>query len=80
MSATRDDLIRLRDEKRALDAVARTLCDCHFTDGFCRPDHTPECRCNNLAKSCLAAIKGRGMDLVWTCSPERRAEAKDPAE
>ena len=55
---------------RARDAIAKTLCECHFTDGFCIAHKNPECRCNKLAASCINAMLTRGVHPVWEYDPE----------
>ena len=63
---------KLRDRRRALDAIARELCESYFTDGFCNGSN-PDCKCRRLAAGSLNAMAVVGVEPVWVSSPERRA-------
>ncbi len=65
-----------RDRRRAFDAIARYLCERHFTDGFCNGS-TEGCTCRRLAEGALRAMKVVGVEPVWTSAPERRPVAKE---
>jgi len=54
---------------RAIDAIAETLCVCHFTDGFCggREGDRPDCKCRRLARESFDALTSRGMIIRWPC-------------
>jgi hypothetical protein len=40
---------------RRLERVAKEVCDCVLTDGFCIPNRNPRCRCWDVAR---AAVRG----------------------
>lgn len=54
-----------KHDARAVDAMARELCESHFTDGFCNPRGKPDCKCVRLAKGCLQSMKSVGVKPVW---------------
>lgn len=63
-----------RDNRRALDAIARALCLVHFTDGFCHGKNKG-CTCRKLAKRCISEMEAAGVLPVWVFAPERRKKA-----
>jgi hypothetical protein len=54
--------------ERAAEAIADTFCSMHLTDGFCTPSNKPDCRCKALAKTAMAQLRVRGMQVVWPYS------------
>ena len=74
------DELSERDRLRAQNAITDTICSMHMTDGFCRPDHKPDCRCHTLGRAAVTAMATRGVVPVWEHSPERREAAEKAAQ
>ncbi len=54
-----------KHQLRAATALAEHVCATRLTDGFCRSENRPECRCWQEADGLLKAMGSRGVFPVW---------------
>ena len=54
-----------KHQLRAMAALAEHVCAARLTDGFCRSENRPECRCWQEADGLLKAMGSRGVFPVW---------------
>lgn len=69
---------------RALEALARHVCETDKTDGFCClrdgkcmndvSGTRPHLNCVRIAEGLMKAIEGRGMSVVWDHDPARHPD------
>lgn len=54
-----------RIKKRAIMAMAGTICACDLTDGFCAPERKPDCQCIKYARMAWEGLGTRGLKICW---------------
>ena len=76
------DLDMHKHQLRALTALAGHVCATRLTDGFCRSENRPECRCWQEADGLLKAMSSRGVFPVWfyQVEPEQSGASSQPVE
>lgn len=66
-----------KHQLRALSALAEHVCLTRLTDGFCRSENRPECRCWQEADGLLKAMSSRGVYPVWFYQKDTDSEGPD---
>lgn len=76
---------------RAVEAMAKQLCETDFTNGFCcvqdgkcqrnTAESRPDRNCMKVAEGLMRSMEGRGVSVVWDHDPGRHPDpAVDAAE
>jgi hypothetical protein len=69
---------RARHRDRALEAIAKYLCEARWTDGFCNGSREG-CKCRSAAHAILVSLEIRGVIPVWEFDRALTAAGRIPA-
>jgi hypothetical protein len=59
--------------------VAEQICQCDLTDGFCHPQHKPDCRCWRLAFFAMKGVENQSnpaLEAAWGNESEEARRAR----
>lgn len=70
------DLDMDKSNLRALRAMAEHICVTRLTDGFCRSENKPECKCWTDAGGLLRSLDSVGVQCVWLYEADPKPTAK----
>lgn len=58
--------------------IAESICSCLLTDGFCGPEHRPDCRCWIAARAALQGLRNQSDPCLEDAWPTMPKEGRRP--